>query len=256
VYTRISKLNQHHPMVCPAKMEEESDQVLTPDVRDRVERLLVREKAVLLGFNASTLQGKESAGKWKLPLDVLITPDKRTDLAEAFKEVLGEGALKEHAAFGEMLPACTDVEKGGVTLVRVYETNACHSYHEMASGLRVASIPTLLQFFLAAMYGDEQVREDIPEQRFLCTAQHLMEMANDNLPRRYKLLTPIECIGKQETIIDMKMHKSMKYEEALKKGRTSAEYMKYFFSYDPIHTTPAEKARLRKTLKNRRADRR
>ena len=182
---------------------------------------------------------------------MLVTPDKRKEVAAKFKDALGRGTLTDHDAFGEILPPHTDIEKEDVPLIRVYETNACHSYHAMASGLRIASIPTLLQFFLAMMYGDDHVREHIPEQRFLCTAQHLVEMANDNLPRRYKLLTPIDCIGHQESIIDMKIHKSMKYEDAMKKGKSSPEYLQYFFTYDPLKTTAAEKSRLRKTLRKR-----
>jgi len=250
VYTRISKLNDHHPMVCPLKMENMTMEVVTPELRKPIEDLIVREKAVLLGFNASTIQQKKGAGMWKLPLDVLVTPEKRKEVADKFKGVFGGGTVvKDNDAFGEILPPYTDVEKDGWALVRVYETNACHSYHEMSSGLRVASIPTLLQFFLAMVYGDDHVREDIPEQRFLCTAQHLVEMANDNLPRRYKLLTPIDCIGHQDSIIDMKIHKSLAYEEALKKGKTSREYLEHFFTYDPTKTTPAEKAKIRKTLR-------
>ena len=251
VYSRIQKLNDQYPIVCPAKHEQVSEELLTPDLRRKIESILVREKAVLLGFNASTLQQQKGSGTWKLPLDVLITPEKRKELAKTFQDVLGEGTLKDHDAFGELLPPHTDLEKGGLTLVRVYETNACHSYHETASGLRVASIPTLLQFFLAMVYGDDHIREHIPEQRFLCTAQHLVEMANDNLPRRYALLTPIDCIGKQESIVDMKSHRSITYEEVMKKGKSSPEYLKYFFTYDPLKTPPAEKAKIRKTLRNR-----
>ena len=250
VYTRISKLNHHHPITCPPKLESISSELLTSDVRNRIEDILIDEKAVLLGFNASTIQQK-GAGAWKLPLDVLVTPEKRKEVAAKFKDVLGEGTLKDHDAVGEILPPYTDVDKDGVPLIRVYETNACHSFHEMASGLRIASIPTLLQFFLAMVYGDDHVREHIPEQRFLCTAQHLVEMANDNLPRRYKLLTPIDCIGHQDSIIDMKIHKSLAYEESMKKGKSSKEYLEHFFTYDPTKTTPAEKKRLRKTLRKR-----
>lgn len=251
VYSRIQKLNDEYPIVCPAKLEKVSEEVVTPEMRKDMEHLLVREKAVLLGFNASTLQQKKGSGAWKLPLDVLTTSDKRKELAKAFQALLGQGALKDHDAFGELLPPHTDVEKEGLTLVRVYETNACHSYHELPNGLRVASIPTLLQFFLAMMYGDTHIREHMPEQRFLCTAQHLIDQANDNLPRRYEVLTPIECIGKQESIVDMKAHRSITYEDLLKKGKTSPEFLKYFFTYDPKKVSPSDKAKLRKTLRKK-----
>lgn len=254
VYTRISKLNHHHPMTCPAKYESVTEELVTDELRRKIEQTMVTDKIILLGFNASTIQQK-GAGKWKLPLDVLVTPDKREETARTFHHILSETGklnIRTSDGFGEILPPFTDVvDKDEKVLVRVYETNACHSYHEMANGLRVASIPTLLQFFLAMMYGDDTIRENIPEQRFLCTAQHLVEMANETLPRRYKLLTPIDCIGHQESIVDMKIHKTLKYEEALKKGKSSPEYLQYFFTYDPLKTTPEEKKRIRKTLRKR-----
>jgi hypothetical protein len=118
----------------------------------------------------------------------------------------------------------------------------------------IASIPTLLQFFFAILYAPEHFLEEMPEQRFLCTAQRLVEMANDNLPRRYKLLTPITCLGKQKSLVDMRVEKSKLYEE-LSKNKSSPEFLEYFFTYNPTSMTKTQKARikdqLRKTFKNR-----
>lgn len=261
VYSRIQLLNKHYPILCPAKHEELTDVLVPDELRKHIETLILSEKAILLGFNASTLQQSSGhAGRWKLPLDVLVTPDKREQTAERFRDVLSKYStvtLRQNEEFGEILPLSTDVidVASGLPAIRVYETNACHSYHETASGLRIASIPTLLQFFLAMMYGDDVVREHVPEQRFLCTAQHLVEMANDTLPRRYKLLTPIECLGTQDTIIDMKLKKSISYSKALESGRNSKEFLRYFFTYDPHKTPDAKKHSLKEALNSLSEDR-
>jgi hypothetical protein len=119
----------------------------------------------------------------------------------------------------------------------------------------IASIPTLLQFFLSILYAPKYFQEDIPEQRFLCTAQHLVEMANSNLPRRYKLLTPITCIGKQKSLIDMRAEKSDLYVK-LSKDKNSREFLEYFFTYTPTNLTKTQKqkvkAQLHKTFRRRR----
>ena len=112
--------------------------------------------------------------------------------------------------------------KTGKTLVRIYETDACHSYHQEKGGLMVASIPTLLQFFLAVLYAPKHFLEELPEQRFLCTAQKLIELANNNFSRRYKLLTPITCLGKQKSLIDMRVQKSELFAK-LSKDRSSPD---------------------------------
>jgi hypothetical protein len=79
-------------------------------------------------------------------------------------------------------------------------------------------------------------------------------MANDNLPRRYKLLTPITCLGKQKSLVDMRVEKSKLYEE-LSKNKSSPEFLEYFFTYNPTSMTKTQKARvkeqLRKTIKHR-----
>ena len=90
------------------------------------------------------------------------------------------------------------------------------------------------------------------EDRLLCVAQYLMDLAHESEKRRYKLLTPIECIGHQESLIDLKKGKSELYSK-LNKRKSSREYLKYFFSYSPTEQSRTRrlKARqqLRKTLK-------
>ena len=110
--------------------------------------------------------------------------------------------------------------------MRIHETAACHSYHEMASGIKVASIPTMLQFVLAYMYSG--VDED-EITHLMCVAQRLVDLAHNKEKRRYALLTPIDCLGTQETLIDMKKHKAELYEK-LSKNRGSSEFLKYFFT--------------------------
>ena len=111
----------------------------------------------------------------------------------------------------------------------------------------IASIPTLLQFFLSIVYAPKYFHEEIPEQRVLCTAQHLVEMANSNLPRRYKLLTPITCLGKQKSLIDMRAEKSDLYVK-LSKDKNSREFLEYFFTYTPTNLTKTQKHKIKKQL--------
>lgn len=251
VYSRLQLLNNHYPILCPPKLEEMTETVLSDELRKKIESAMIKEHVMLLGFNASTVQ-KGSSGQWKLPLDMLVEPDKREATAKEFASILEKTTdikLVEQKEFGEILPPATDIQDAsGNVLIRVYETNACHSYHKLPSGLRVASIPTLLQFFLAMLYGDKDVRENIPEQRFICAAQHLIDMANNAGKRRYKLLTPLECIGKQEGMIDMKIKKSTMYEK-LSKNKSSDEYLNLFFSYNPHQTNATKRRELKSKLK-------
>jgi hypothetical protein len=74
-----------------------------------------------------------------------------------------------------------------------------------------------------------------------------MQLANDNLPRRYKLLTPITCVGKQKGLIDMRIEKSELYEK-LKNDKTSKQFLEYFFQYNPLEHTKTQRQSIRKML--------
>jgi hypothetical protein len=261
VYTRLQLLNKHYPMTCPQSQTEVSNIFLSTETQKKLENILIDEKAVLLGFNGLSLAKKNSKATWQLPLDVLITQELIEKTTKRFEDVLnkkGSVVAKKYPAYGELLPEHTDIEdkKTGLVLVRIYETTACHSYHKTSDGLLVASIPTLLQFFLSVLYAPDHFLEDIPEQRFLCAAQNLVELANEKShARRYKLLTPITCLGKQKSLIDMRIEKSEIYEK-FGKNKSSPEFLEYFFTYTPTSMDKTRRQKFRKdtikTLKNHR----
>jgi hypothetical protein len=232
VFKRISLLNEEYPVVCPTSDEPINEEYATPDTREKLEDLLLKNEVVLLGFNASTIQsGKD---EWKLPLDLLVEPKNFDRINRELIGIFGRGEVKkrEFEEYGELLPAHADIVHGNKLLVRVFETIACHSFHKLPSGLLVASIPTLLNFFFAMLYADKEFVEHTSRQRLVCTAHKLMQIANNSSRRRFKLLTPITCLGKQEEMTDLMRKKSDLYDE-LSKNKQSSEFMKYFFSYTP-----------------------
>lgn len=81
------------------------------------------------------------------------------------------------------------------------------------------------------LYADKEFAEHTTRQRIICTAQRLVDMANGS-KRRFELVTPIDCIGKQKELIDMKKERASLYEKA-SKNREGALFKKYFFSYKP-----------------------
>ena len=254
VFTRLNLLNKYYSVECPSEDEKLSNTYLEPETKDKIEDLLIKENVVLLGFNGSVLNEK-ATDKWMLPLDILATPEKKEDIAEKFLDILEtkpdlKVKIKEIETYGELIPAHIDIVdvKTGGTLIRIYETEACHSYHKAPTGLMIASIPTLLQFFFAILYAPGHFLEKIPEQRFLCAAQRLVELANDNIKRRYKLLTPITCLGKQKSLVDMRVEKSKMFEK-LSKNRSSPEFLEYFFTYTPTSMDKTRRRKVKQELK-------
>ena len=238
VYERLMLLNKHYPMVCPAQIPREETDVSDAN-RKKVESILTRHNVVLLGITASQIhQGK--GPKWSTPITILAEPQTL--------EKLTEGKETERHEGSEVLPSHVDIlDEDGEIFLRIHETAACHSYHEMANGIKVASIPTMLQFVFAYMYSG------VPEDEIthlMCVAQRLVDLANNKEKRRYALLTPTDCLGTQETLVDMKKHKAELYDK-LSTNRGSVEFLKYFFTYNP-KSTKTQRAQVRKQLQRTR----
>lgn len=239
VYERLGLLNKYFPLTCPMKTKRE-DRPLTDKQREEVETILKNNDVVLLGITASQIHQGKGVPKWSAPVTLLAELPVMQKLIEGKKVDVEEGT--------EILPAHADIldEKGEVFL-RIHETAACHSYHKMASGLKVASIPTMLQFFFAYMFSG--VHED-ELTHLLCVSQRLVDLAASKEKRRYAILTPVDCLGVQESLIDMKKHKSEMYDK-LSKDKGSAEFLKFFFSYNP-KSTKTQRAKVKKQLQNTR----
>jgi len=237
VYKRLQLLNAAHPTTCPAReMKEHSE--LTAAQQKGVIRLLKNEPVVLLGVSASEIHlGK----KWTTPVALLAEKEVIERLTKGEKTVVDEE--------NEILPRRVNVigSDGKKSLIRFYETTACHSYHTMKEGIRVASIPTTLQFFFAYLYSGAK-ESNIAS--VLCIAQRLVDVAHSKKERKFEILTPKDCLGKQESFIEMKRDKAELYSD-LSKNRSSPEFLEYFFSYNPSDTATKRKT-LRKALKKLR----
>lgn len=256
VYTRLQLLNKHYPIVCPPHKDD--DPALLEKTAP-IAKYLASHKVVLMGLHASQLHTERRSRGWELPIDLLVAQDHRAQAGRDLARILKADA-HEQPAVGEILPPHTDLRKNGHLLARVYENNGCHSFHKMKGGLRVASIPTLLHFFFASLYADKHTHKDLDPKRLICVAQQLVEVAHgEKGSRRYDLLTPIDCLGWQETLIDVRNHTAETYDTLSKKGKTDPEFLRYFFTYSPRSTTKTQKQKLkeglRKTYRKSRTER-
>jgi hypothetical protein len=250
VYKRLMLLNRHYPVGCKREAEEPSDyHSLTDDSRNKIENMLKTKQVILLGLHATHIHSKTHRNVWELPLDLLVTPEYFSKYTDDFARVFGSKvSIVEHKAYAELLPKHVDIidKETGYIVVRIFETMACHSFHEMSNGMRVASIPTLLQFFFAFVYADAHYLEGFDQNRIICISQRLVDLANNDKDRRYELLTPIECMGHQETLVEIKAETSKLRE---KTSKDSSDFLKFFFTYEPSKMNKTQKQRLRKKLR-------
>ena len=241
VYQRLLLLNKHHPIVCK-KEEAEKHPPVPKALKSKIMAMLKQEDVVLLGVNAAeTHLGLD----WTLPISLLATKETIDKVTQGLKVEVNPGSEILPPLYTAELP---DQPEGTSPYLRFYETTACHSYHN-AGGIRVASIPTILQFFFAYLFS---AATKANMESILCVAQRLVDLAHHAKKRRFALLTPIDCIGTQMTLVDMRKEKADLYEK-LSAKKTSPDFLRYFFTYVPT-MTKTQKASLRKALrKTRRA---
>lgn len=238
VYQRLQLLNKQYPLVCPPGPPPD-DRPLADAQRKTVESILRRHNVVLLGITASQLhEGK--GPKWSAPITLLAE-------SKTLDSLLGDATVERHEG-SEILPSHVDIlDESGKVFLRIHETAACHSYHTMANGIKVASIPTMLQFVFAYMYSGVAESEIT---HLMCVSQRLVDLANHKEKRRYALLTPIDCLGEQESLTDIKKHKADLY-NSLSGNKGSVDFLTYFFSYNP-RSTKTQRASVRAQLKRTR----
>lgn len=237
VYKRLELLNKQYPLTCPAAEKEPTP--LSDSLRKEVEHILSKEDVVLLGITATQLHMGKRKPHWTTPVTLLAKAEVRDKLAQGRKSKSYKGT--------DILPSHTDIyDENGNIFLRIHETAACHSYHNVGD-LNIASIPTILQFYFAYLYSG---LPEVDVTHILCVAQRLLDIAANRKKRRFELLTPADCIGEQETLTDMRKHKAVLYEK-LSKNKSSAEFLKFFFTYNP-HDTATRRKKTRELLKKTR----
>jgi hypothetical protein len=247
VYKRLMLLNKEFPIGCSKTVDDEDD-TLSESHRKKIERILQTKPVILMGIKATELHSKSHKNVWKVPIDVLVEPANFKAYSDAFADVWGDAtSITEYAPYAELLPKHADIvhKETGQLLVRVFQTMACHSFHDLKSGMRVASIPTLLQFFFAFVYADAHYIEGYDQNRVICIAQRLMDLAHSEGNRRFDLLTPLECMGKQETLLSMRAEAIELRKETEK---DSDDFLRLFFTYSPSTTSASKKKTLRQKL--------
>jgi hypothetical protein len=257
IYKRLVLLNKHYPLDAKTNCENISFQRVMEkgsfrknNVSEEDLHLIIRDcltsmSAVFFGGYACTLYSKYMPEKekhivQKIPdFDVILEDVDRSALI--LKERLEEHGFKnieliQHANIGELIPRHIEVQVNSVAVSFLYEPIACHSYNKITVGnnveVCVATIDTMLTFYLAFMYAKKQYYK---KDRIICMAMFLFRVQQKNRLSQKGLLKrfAIDCYGKQPTLEDIRAKKAEKIRELHKKKGTR-EYDEWFLKYNPI----------------------
>ncbi len=202
---------------------------------------LMKQKCVFFGAFANNLYNDKSKNNPYLTIpDFDVLSETPKDTAEKIKKDLqGIGIKKvkiiKKDGVGEIIAPHYEVFIGEETVVFIYEPLACHSYNAITfrgKKLRIATIDTMLSFYLAFIYVD---RPYYDKNRILCMCELLFDMQQKNRLKQRGLLKrfSMNCYGKQETLATMRAEKNHKYME-LRNKKNSLEYQWRFLNYNPM----------------------
>lgn len=225
-----------------------------------IRRAVVNGEGVFFGGYANMLYSRFLPGKlqksFKSIPDFDVLSEDPLKLSERIRSDLEKQGFKKvriykHEGVGEVIAPHYEVVIGRETVIFVYEPLACHSYNEVKEGdetVRIATIDTMLSFYLAFLYAD---RAYYDKTRIVCMANYLFTVQQHNRLKQENILKrfSMSCYGQQVTINKLREEKAEKYRQ-LKNRRGTPEYEEWFLKYSPgSGTTPRPKAAPPKALR-------
>lgn len=277
VYKRMRLLNKHYPLKStkcdksPFQRPMEFSQEEAAHIFDVTRTTLINQGVVFFGGYAISQYSQYMPKKLQKKIkpfpdfDVLSNEPRRT--ADILRERLKESGISNvtvfhHIGLGEIIPQNFEVKVGKDTICYVYEPVGCHSYNLIQLGAReikIATIDTMLSFYLAFLYGYDEFGEEYAD-RVLCMSQFLFDVQQKNRLSQKGLLKrfSIACYGHQETKEEMRAHKAKVFGE-LKGQKGSRLYEENFLSYKPgekrqpsKRNSKTKKSKMKKTVKKKK----
>ena len=254
VFKRLNLLNSSYPLSninCSQvqilrQLQNQERETIQNSIRDSV----IKESAVFFGGFAVYLYSRYMPNTDKRVLnknpdfDILAT-DARKVANKIVSDLQKNGIKKidviEHEEIGEIIPLHFEIRVNDSSVAFVYKTMACHSYNTLdikRSGgkktqikVNVATIDTMISFYLAFYYSDKSYYH---QDRILCMTKLLFEVEQKNRLSQEGLLQRFtqSCYGTQETLGDIRIHKTNKFKE-LGKDTKTREYEEWFLKYNP-----------------------
>jgi len=250
VLKRLTLLNKNYPLTSincdeidfQREMENRDKEY---EIYENVRNTFVNQGVVFFGGYAISLYSQYMPKKLHLKLkkiadfDVLSNDPETT--AQIVKERLKDIGVKNAKVImrepvGEIIPLHYEIKVGKDTIAFVYKPIACHSYNTLnlkGQKIKVATIDTMLSFYLAFLYADKPYYNEFLE-RIICMSKFLYDVQQKNRLQQKGLLRrfSITCYGHQESLEEIRAHKAEKYKELKIKG-DKKEYQEWFFNYKP-----------------------
>ena len=268
VLKRLILLNKNYPLKGIECYKQDFQRSYEGPLNERnsiyeiTKQSFINQGVVFFGGYAASLYGKYMPRKQKRIINTIpdfdILSEDPLQCATILKEQLNyEGfnniKINKKPAIGEYVDEHYEIIINKDNIAIIYKANACHSYNLIYINnqkIKVASIDTMLYFYLIFIYAD---RIYFDENRLLCMSEYLFKVQLKNRLEQKGLLKrfSVNCIGKQQTLEDIRAEKANKFKELIEKGfkKGSKEYDIHFLRYVPFENDKKnkEKSETKKT---------
>lgn len=250
VLKRLNLLNKYHPMKIKYDCEKVDFLRKMDQSKDDSEKIyfIMRDTfidlgVVFFGGYAASLYSRHMSKKDKQFIDKIpdfdVIAENPKECSTIIMERLEDSGYKhvkiiEHDPIGEIIPEHIEIRYKNEILGFIYKPIACHNYNTLKvqeKEINVGTIDTIMSFYLAFTYATTNYYYT---DRILCMSKYLFELEQRNRLSQRGLLKRFgpKCIGKQETLENIRAKKTSKFLELHKKKGTR-EYEKYFLKYVP-----------------------
>ena len=249
VLKRLTLLNKYFPVkedTCSYDIIQrkfEGDNKRIDDLNEAIRTTCIDEECIFFGGYANYLYSKympySIRSKFTKDPDFDVLSKEPETTAEVIKEALQDIEFKnvsviKHEGLQDIISEHYEVRVGKDSVCFVYKPTGCHSFNKITinkNTIRVATIDTMLSFYLAFMYIN---RHYYDPKRIVCMSKFLFDVQQQNRLKQKGLLKrfSIDCYGTQHTLEELRETKAKKFKEL--KDRKSEEYQRWFLKYRPV----------------------
>jgi len=251
VLKRLTLLNRYYPIEANKCHQVDfqrklslSDENTSSNLYYIVRDSFIDQGAVFFGGYAGTLYSRYMPSSQKRVIrsipdfDVLCENAELTSslVSKKLRESNNNVEVKKHEAIGEVIPEHYEIIVNGETLAFVYEPIACHNFNEIVvdnSKIRIATIDTILSFYLAFLYSNHAFEDRKYKDRLMCMSKCLFEVEEKNRLSQKGLLKrfSLKCYGVQPTIESIRAQKTEMFRKLRKKK--GDKWDAWFLKYNP-----------------------
>ena len=239
IYNRLTLLNETHPFEYDVDLTQNNIISNTENmtIYKKLIKLCIKNKYVLFGdFGLSFY--KEYFPKHYKPIieskqmkQIYILNDDYKKVIESIEKLNIPFNLISHTKDYKFINSFYEIEINGQSLMYIFTTNSCQSYNKIKYEkhyYNIASIDTILSIYYAIEFLNESSINIVNILSYCYLLESIHSNNKTNILKRFY----IPCIGKQNTIEDIRKERDDNYIK-YRKNKNSEEYKKWFLKYYP-----------------------